>query len=39
MPAVTVENILTLPRVSQPTAEAVSRPVRVGHHRTAGRRG
>ena len=28
MPAVTVENILTLPRVSQPTAEAVSRPVR-----------
>ena len=28
MPAVTVENILTLPRVSEPAAEAVSRPVR-----------
>src|SRR5881628_1339668 len=28
MPAVTVDNILTLPRVTEPTAEAVSRPVR-----------
>ena len=28
MPAVTVDNILTLPRVSEPVAEAVSRPVR-----------
>ncbi|HZB68159.1 MAG TPA: pirin family protein, partial [Ornithinibacter sp.] len=28
MPAVTVDNVLTLPRVSQPGAEAVSRPVR-----------
>src|SRR6188474_1860825 len=28
MPAVTVDNILTLPRVAEPAAEAVSRPVR-----------
>ena len=28
MPAVTVENVLTLPRVSEPRAEAVARPVR-----------
>ncbi|MFL6153251.1 MAG: pirin family protein [Ornithinibacter sp.] len=28
MPAVTVDNILTLPRVSEPVAEAVARPVR-----------
>ena len=28
MPAVTVDNILTLPKVSEPVAEAVSRPVR-----------
>ena len=28
MPAVTVDNILTLPRVTEPVAEAVSRPVR-----------
>src|SRR5690242_17455767 len=28
MPAVTVENILTLPRVTEPVATAVSRPVR-----------
>ena len=28
MPAVTVENILTLPRVSQPVPDAVTRPVR-----------
>ena len=28
MPAVTVENILTLPRVAEPAVEAVSRPVR-----------
>ena len=27
MPAVTVDNILTLPRVTQPTPDAVSRPV------------
>src|SRR4051794_16152476 len=28
MPAVTVDNILTLPRVADPVTEAVSRPVR-----------
>ena len=28
MPAVTVDNILTLPKVAEPVAEAVSRPVR-----------
>ena len=28
MPAVTVDNVLTLPRVSEPRAEAVARPVR-----------
>ena len=28
MPAVTVENILTLPRVSHPAPDAVTRPVR-----------
>ena len=28
MPAVTVDNILTLPKVAEPAAEAVSRPVR-----------
>ncbi len=34
MPAVTVENILALPRLDEPAESAVDRPRQEHHHRT-----
>ena len=40
MPAITVDDVLVLPRIPEPdTAATVDRPVRVGHHGPEGVRG